>query len=474
VLFVIITVLARRVSLAELGAYGLLAPLAGYLLILRHMVASSAIKAMAEAPDDAERARSFSSALFLYILAGLGTGVLVILVGGGLAEAVLDGELERQAQQGALGLAAVTAVGISISVHLDALRASRLLERSAASEIVALTLFLALMLSLILSDAELWMIISANGALPFFSGFLCLLVIRRMGLPYRFRRANVSGERARALLPTAGYLLVIESATTVIYALVRPIVGLFKSAATVGLLEGPVRAHNLFYAYYGAMGVTLLPTVSGYRAAAEDARLRELVLRGSRYTLALVVPACTALMCLSDLVLEVWLGEEFGQGGTAMALIISYWLVFGSLGVHYMLLVGLGQAREVARYMAAVAVSTLVLSIALTPPLGVDGPGLAVAVSYFAAFPWVQRLVLREVDVSLGELARTAWLPAYGIGALLAAGLVVLRGAVDLDSAGAVLGALAAGPLLYWLAYVTLVLRPDERALVRTVLRRGR
>ena len=459
-LFAIVTVLARRVSLAELGAYGLLAPLAGYLLVLRNIVAGSAVKAMVEAGGDAERARTFSAAAALYLAAGLGTALLIAAVGSALAVAVLDGSLETQALRGALGLAAVTAVGITVSVHLDALRASGQLARSAALEIAAVALFLGLMLALILSDSDLWLVIAANGAIPLFSGLLCLVAVRRLGLPYRFSRTDLSRARVRGLLPTAGHLLVIEGATALIYGAIRPIVGLYKSAATVGLLEGPVRAHNLFYAYYGALGVTTLPTATGYAAEQDRRRLRELVLRGSRYTLALVVPVCVALMCLSDLVLDAWLGDRFGEGGTAMALMLSYWLLYGSLGAHQALLVGCGRAREVARYMGAVAAGVLLLSLALTPALGLEGPAVAVAASYAAAFPFVQRLVLREAGVGLGELARAAWLPAYSLGLLLFGALCVLRGALDLDSAGAVLAALAGGVLAYWVLWWTLV--PDR------------
>jgi O-antigen/teichoic acid export membrane protein len=471
VLFVIVTVLARHVSLPELGAYGLLAPLAGYLLVLRNIVAGSAVKAMVEAGADAERGRVFSAAAALYLAAGVGTALLILAVGCALAVAVLDGDLQTQAVRGALGLAAVTAVGIAVSVHLDALRASRLLARAATLEIVALALFLALMLALILGDADLWLIIAANGSIPLFSGLLCLVAVRRLRLPYRFRAADATRDRMHSLLPTAGYLLVIESATALIYGLIRPIVGLYKSAATVGLVEGPIRAHNLFYAFYGALGVTALPTVSGYSVRGERARLRELVLRGSRYTLALVVPVCVALICLSDLVLEVWLGDGFDEGGTAMAVMLSYWLLFGSLGVHQMVLVGLDRAREVARYMAAVAASVLVLSLALTPALGLEGPAVAVAASYIAAFPFVQRLVLRETGTELGELARTAWLPAYSLGAVLAGALVALRNAVELDSTGAVIAALAGGIAAYWLAWWLLVPDRAERATLRGFLR---
>jgi O-antigen/teichoic acid export membrane protein len=231
-----------------------------------------------------------------------------------------------------------------------------------------------------------------------------------------------------------------------------------------------VRAHNLFYAYYGALGVTALPTVSAYAAEAERGRLRELVVRGSRYTLALVVPVCAGLMCLSDLVLEAWLGDGFDEGGTAMALMLSYWLLFGSLGVHQMVLVGCGRAKEVARIMGGVALGVLVLSLALTPALGLEGPAVAVAASYTAAFPFLQRLVLRETGVGLRELVRRAWLPAYVLGAALAGGLVALRNAVALDSPGAVVAALAAGLAAYWLAWWLLVPDRAERSTLRSFL----
>src|SRR5829696_4996536 len=77
VLLVIVTLLARRLSPAELGAYGLVASLSGYLLVLRNSVASAAVRAMAGAPEGDERARTFTAAAALYALVGLVTGVLI-------------------------------------------------------------------------------------------------------------------------------------------------------------------------------------------------------------------------------------------------------------------------------------------------------------------------------------------------------------------------------------------------------------
>jgi O-antigen/teichoic acid export membrane protein len=468
VLLVVITVLARRLSLSELGAYGLLAPLSGYLLVLRNSVASSTVRTMAGAGDDAERARAFSTAAALYVAVGLLTGLAIAGIGSLIAVAVLHGNLQRTGVLGALMLGGVTGVGLISTVFLDALRSSMLLTRAASLEIVGVTLQLALMLTLILViEAPLWTIIGASGAIPLMSGTLSAIAVRRLGLPYRFRRNEVNRASAGQLVPTAGYLLVVELANLVIYSLDRVILGLFKTPATVGLYEGPVRTHNLFYAVNGALAVTTLPATSRYTAQGDSQRLRALMLRGSRYTLALIVPLAVTVIALARPLLEVWLGGRFGAGATALSILVSYWLLYGALAVTPGFLIGAGKARTVARYMVVVAGANLALSLALTPLVGLEGPALGTAIPYLVAFPFLLRLALSAAPVRLAELARAAWLPAYSLGLALAALLVAARLALDIDTLPELLALGGGGVLAYWLAFYGLWLAPGERRLVR-------
>jgi O-antigen/teichoic acid export membrane protein len=472
-LLVIVTVLARRLSVAELGAYGLVASLAGYLLVLRNSVASSAVRAMAAALDSGERARMFSAAAALYAGVGLATGVVIAAAALLLAALILDGQLARDARVGGLGLGLVTAVGIAASIYLDALRAERQFVRAAASEIAAVVLYLGLMLVLILSGAGLGTVIAVSGALPLLSGFVCALVVRRLALPFWFARDGVTRDRAMEIVPTAGYLLVVELSILVMYGFQRIILGAFTSARTIGLYEGPVRAHNLLYALGGALAVPVVPTASRYVAARDARRMRELALRGTRYTLALFVPLCVVLMTLAEPILDVWLGDRYGDGAAALTILVSYWLLYGGLVVTPGFLVGAGAARYVARIFVLVAVLNLVLSLALTPALGLEGPALATAIPFALAFPLMLGVGLRvSGGVALGALARHAWLPAYGVGAVLGAVLVGVRLLLEPETLPAVLGAAAGGVLGYWLVFYALVLDPQERRLMRGLVRR--
>ena len=465
VLLTIVTILARRLSVAELGAYGLVASLAGYLLVLRNSVASSAIRAMA-AVEGAERRLVFSAAAALYAVAGLATGLLIAGAGLLIAGLILSGDLAADARVGGLGLGALTAVGVAASVWLDALRAERQFVRAAGTEIAAVLLYLASMLALIFAGAGLGALIAASGALPLYSGTLSALVAKRAGLGLRLQPSAATRPRVMSIVPTAGWLLVIELCNMANYASGRIVLGAYRTPRAVGLYEGPVRSHNLLYALGGALAVPVVPTASRYVATGDRRRLRELVIRGTRYTLALFVPACVILMVLAGPLLEAWLGDRYADGDLALAILVSYWLLYGGLIVTPGFLVGAGRARDVARIMLCIAAANLALALILTPELGVEGPAIATAAPFFAAFPFMVRLGLRASGATLGDLAARAWAPNYLLGGALALGLIAGRALLPMDRTAAVVGLAVAGVLAYWGVFYGAILDADERGLL--------
>ena len=60
------------------------------------------------------------------------------------------------------------------------------------------------------------------------------------------------------------------------------------------------------------------------------------------------------LMVLAGPILEAWLAIATADGDLALAILVSYWLLYGGLVVTPGFLVGAGRAREVARIMICV------------------------------------------------------------------------------------------------------------------------
>lgn len=482
-MFAIFAVLARQLSLAELGVYGLLNALAGYLLIVQNAAAGSAVRAMAAAPDasdeDAKRVDpaaagrsqgsiAFSTAALLYVAAGAASGLVLAGLGIALAEALdLSPELARQARLAAVAVGVVTFVGWPLTVYRDALRARGRFVLTAGTETVALIAYMALVLGLALAGAPLWTVVGAGAAIPLLAGVGCALAASAVGLPWRLRPSLASRATARELLGLAGYISLSEAASAAIYVLTRLVLGLSKSPATVGLYEGPVRAHNLVRALNAAVTVIVLPTASGYHAAGDDRRLRELLLRGSRYTLALIVPIAVVGMVLAAPILGALGGDaDFREAGPAMTILLAHWTLNGISGVAAAMLVALGGARDLARWALLVAGGSVALALALVPWLGLDGAALATTIPYVALFPYLVLITLRVVPVSPLELARRAFAPAWALGVVLAAGLVAVRLVLDPETALAVAATSLGGLAAYWVAYYLVCFDRDERTLV--------
>jgi O-antigen/teichoic acid export membrane protein len=470
-MFAIVTVLARRLTLAELGAYGLLNALAGYLLIVQNAAAGAAVRGMASARDDAEGSAAFSTAGLIYVAAGALAGVLLGLLGVVLAATLdLSDDLAREVRLGGLAAGVATLLGWPVTVYRDALRARSRLVLAARAELVGIALYAALFLGLAFADAPLWLLIGASASVPLLAGLACAVAATAVGLPWRLRPRTASRGAARDFARLAGFISLSEASSAAVYVIARTVLGLFRSPGAVGLLEGPIRIHNLVRALNGAVTVSVLPAATRFHADGDRRRLAELLVRGSRYALAGIVPLAVVSMTLAEPILLAWLGEPFDEGATALTILMGHWLLNGVAGVAAAVLIATDRASDLARWAVAVAVGSVVLAVALAEPLGVDGVAIALAAPYLVLFPYLLRLTSGAAGVPVQDILRRAVAPAWALGAVLAVALVAVRELADPQGALAVLGVAGVGLAGYWLAYYALVLDAGERRLIGDLL----
>ena len=474
VMLAVVTVLGRSLTLSEFGLYGLSLSIASYVLFVQGSVEGAAVRAIAGAPDGAERAALFSTAIVVYTGLGLLAGLLVAVVGVGLTGVLgIPEDLRAEAREAFVVLGLLTAVGWPLKGCHDALRATQRFGLAALGEVLAYIAFGVAMVLLLVIDAPLWALIGVGGAMPALIGLVCLFALVLAGVGPHLNVRLVDGARARDMLRVSTGLMIGGAADLFIYSTDRVVLAAFRSAATVGLYEGAVRAHNLLRQVHGTLVLTVTPVTSGYLAAGDHERIRELLLRGTRYVLAVVVPGTVVLMVLAQPILEVWLGPKFRPAGLALAILCSYWLIGASTGVAGSMLIAAGKISELAKYAWLVAISNLCLSLILTPIFGLEGVVLGTTIPYVLTFPIFLRIVLTTFpQVSVGDLLREAWGPAYACALGLATGLLAVRLLADLDTVAEVAGAGTAGLALYWVAYYAIWLRPNERVLVRSFLRR--
>jgi O-antigen/teichoic acid export membrane protein len=471
-MLVVTTAVARTRSLSEFGVYGLLTSFTTYLLLAQISVESAAVKTIGEAKDEDGRSRAFTIAALLYVLGGVLTGLVVVAVGMALL-GVLDipSGLVGEARECLAALGIVMILGWPLKVFQDVLRGTQRFVPAAMAEVAAAVAFVSIAVTLVMLKAPLWSFVAVGGSQPALMGAAGAVTVIAQRVRPTFDRASLRRAEVRSFVGLSGTMFGLGITDLVVYSLDRLILGLFRPVATIGLYEGPVRAHNLVRQLNGTLATTVLPAAAAYVGAGDAQRSRDLLLRGTRYVVAAVVPLTVVLMVLGRPILVAWLGPKFGAAGLALTLFVSYWLAASSTTVAGPMLIAAGRARALLRYAAIVAIANLALSLALTPLIGLEGVVIGTALPNFLIVPAILRLAENCFGVSLQDLKRRVWVPAFSLAAVLAGALLTVR--ILAPPHGAVeVGLICLAALLaYWGAYAVLWLEPGERLLVRDLAR---
>jgi O-antigen/teichoic acid export membrane protein len=164
----------------------------------------------------------------------------------------------------------------------------------------------------------------------------------------------------------------------------------------------------------------VIPAAANLLALESRARLRELLIRGTRYTLALSLPVTIAAMILARPLLIAWVGVRYASFAGPAQLFLTYQLVTCSATIALTMLVGMGRVRAVTAYATTAMLVNLVISIILAKPLGVSGVIIGTLVGYGITAPLYVRLVLRELSMGIDEFIGKAILPIVPWAALFA------------------------------------------------------
>jgi O-antigen/teichoic acid export membrane protein len=467
----VVTALGRTLSLSEFGVYGVLISIPAYMLLAQASVEGAAVRAIAQSRDQLDRDRAYTTATVLYSGFGLLTALMVTF-GGRLLLGVFDisSGLRVDAQLGLVLIGLVNLLAWPLKSHLDLLRGSQRFVPAALAEAIACVAFGALMGSAVALGEPLWIVAGVGGSMPLLIGAAATVLVLALRLPHRLRLGVLSLTYTRSFMSISAYLFISGIADLIIYALDRAVLGAFRPVATVGLYEGPIRAHNLVRQLQGTLVLTVMPASAAYLVSEDSERLRDLLVRGTRYVMLLTLPLTVTFMVLAAPILYVWLGPSFLPAASAMTILVGYWTIGAASAVGGAMLVAAGRVRLVAVYITCVAVFSLGLSLALTPPFGLDGLVLGTTIPNGLAVPVILWVYCRTFAVPATVLIREALLPAYLAGLAMAAlellGSHLLPVYRTVPLVCLVTVALAGYAAIVYRAW----LRPSERLLMRTVL----
>ncbi len=423
---------AERESIGDTSGSGRIAGTSGLLFLLLAILFSSALALMGpplltalfDVPTDLED--SFATATRLW------AGALFFEMLGRWAQAVLEG-VQR------LDLARV---GATIRQTLLAIATAAVAQADGGLEGVAA---------------------AALGASTLACATTVLLVRPRM----RPSRLSSSRADARVLLGYGSRVWALSGVDVAHRTMDRIIVGVVLGPAAVALVEIAARVQSAATAVLAATSYAALSSAPWVKARRATAMLRDLLLRGTKYSVLATYPIVIGLGLLAGPLIDVWLGEEWSEAAGLVTIGMVYVAMSAPLAVGANMLQGGGQATLVLRSTVLALIVNLVTSVILVDQFGIVGAYIGTIIGSAVLTVPLTAGFLSETHTALTMFARSALLPVAAP-ALAMAGAITLVFVFGLPALPTLLlgGALGAGVF----AVVTLrwSLEPGE---VRTMLR---
>jgi O-antigen/teichoic acid export membrane protein len=279
-----------------------------------------------------------------------------------------------------------------------------------------------------------------------------------------FRRS-----RLREVTTFSVYSSVIDWANKLNYQLDQLVIGAFLGSSAVAVWAPAERIITGTQRLTNQLNGVLFPVIVDSDASQQKQRLQQILLQGTRLSLAMVVPIAAALILLADPLVHAWLGPKKAAAMAGSVPVIQILAVAVAIRVGNAtgntVLKGAGEHRMLAFVNLATGLANLAMSVALIHRYGLIGVAVGTLIpiaftAFFILYPASCRRVGLPVTVALREAVLPAVWPAFVVGLALAGTRLISSGtllAVVLQAAG--------GGLLYLALFYTVAVGRRDRAL---------
>jgi O-antigen/teichoic acid export membrane protein len=281
--------------------------------------------------------------------------------------------------------------------------------------------------------------------------------------PLALRFSSFRRERLREVTGFSVYFAIIDWSTRLNYTVDTFTIGVFLNTTAVGVYAVGLRLSEALLRVTNQLQVFLFPAVVHRAVEGRITEQRTLLVRATRFQLAIAMALCGSAAALADVLIRTWIGPGFEEGVITTQLLAGVVVLRAWMGMPGTLLKGCGRHALVAKVSALSAVANVLLSVTLVKVMGIIGValGTVIPVATLAAvviFPTACREV--ELPVMTGY-RRVVW-PTVWPAVLVVMALAYTRHAVPLRLV-AVLTHLAAGVLAYAALFFAFGLDREER-----------
>ena len=224
------------------------------------------------------------------------------------------------------------------------------------------------------------------------------------------------------------------------------ILGFFLGQAAVGIYEIAWRVSNSLLLFARSLAETVIPQVSNWDAYGDQSEIESFIPVAILLSLIVVLPGIVGVSILSEEILSLVFGEDFGAGSLVLIILVSGKAFEAVHGIFGRVLAGLDRPDVAARISVVMVLLNVLLNIALVSTIGIAGAAIATVVSFSVGTIGLWYLLHSHINLKI---------PVKGIafmgGTSVGMGLLVLlmNGVAVVDSLPKLFGVVGFGVLAY-------------------------
>jgi O-antigen/teichoic acid export membrane protein len=406
---------------AEYGLWVLLGSVTIHFSLLDLGYAGALVKFMAQyrAHRDARALNEIASTLF-FVFAGIGLLAYAVAAGVAFNLEHIFHVTAAQADTGrwiTLIIALYVALNFPFSVYGGVMAG---FQRYDANNVVAVatSLLAALVnVAVLLAGADLLVLVASTTGVRVLAFLLYRRNAYRVFPELRIAPSLFRTARLREVTGFSIYSAIIDWANKLNYQLDELVIGIFMGSAAVAVWAVAERIISGTQRLTNQLNGVLFPVVVDSDASARQQVLQQVLLQGTRLSLAMVLPIAATLILLAEPLLRGWLGDGatpamLGAVPVVQILAVAVGIRVGN-ATATTVLKGAGRHRMLAFVNLGTGLVNMALSVALIRPFGLTGVAWGTLIpialsSFFILYP----AACRRVGLPVRHAVLHAVLPA--------------------------------------------------------------
>lgn len=444
--FVGLAFFARQLDPAQLGVYFLFEAVLGVLAVVTGFGLETAIEKRISEGEETEDYLATSVALKAGFIAVAAGGIVLL---GGPINAYIGADV---AVLLAVSVALRDAGELAIGVLRGELRVGDTAVVMFARQVVWV-------------GAGAAFITAGFGARGLIYGLLLGQAVRVVWAAYRCstRLGRPSREHARSLLDFGKYDLISGLGWHTFSWVDVLVIGWLLTPAAVGIYEVAWRVAEITMLLTRGVSSIMTPQVSAWDASAATDRIERLLTNVTTPSLLMVIPSFFGVLLLSEPILELLFGAEYGVASLALVVLVGGKVFDAVQRVFGQCLTGIDRPDLVARATAVVIGLNLVSNVLLIGEFGIAGAAITTTVSYLVGMALRMRYLSGSLTVALPYREIQWCVLASGV---MAAVVYGLWAELIVDTLPELIGVVGVGALVY--GVVVLASKPLRKRAIST------